>query len=107
MPAITITAVNTGTEQLLTAVGHGLLTGDRFRLRNIGGALPAATPALAPVTAYFPIRADANNIKVATTNSNALAGIAVVIASAGPGRHLILHDLPGYVPRSAANGAQH
>lgn len=100
MPAIAITAVNTGTEAL-TAIAHGLLTGDRFRLRNIGGALPAATPALAPVTDYFAIRVDADNIKVAITNSDALAGTAVNITGAGTGTHIVEYGLPYCVPRIA------
>jgi len=105
MPAFTVSAVNTGTEQL-TATGHGLLTGDRFRLRNIGGALPAATPALNPVTTYFAIRVDNDNIKVAVSSSDALANVAVNITGAGTGTHLIEYGLPYCEPRVAAVGTQ-
>jgi hypothetical protein len=105
MPSVIVTAVDTGTEQL-TAAGHGLLTGNRLRLRNIGGALPASAPALAPVTDYFAIRVDADNIKVAVSSSDALAGTAVNITGAGTGTHRIEYGLPYCVPRIAANLTQ-
>lgn len=101
MPAFTVSAVNTGTEAL-TAAGHGLTTGDRFRLRNVGGALPAATPALAAVTDYFAIRVDANNIKVAISSSNASAGTAVDLTGSGSGTTTIEYGLPYCVPRISA-----
>jgi hypothetical protein len=105
MPVLTVTNVNTTTEEL-TATAHGLLTGDRFRLRNVGGALPAATPSLAPVTDYFAIRSDADKIKVATSSSNALLGTAVNLTGAGTGTHFIEYGLPYCVPRIAAPGTQ-
>jgi hypothetical protein len=105
MPAFTITAVNTGADTL-TAVGHAMLTGQRFRLRNIGGALPAATPALAPVTDYFAIRADADTFKIATSSGNASSGTAVDITGAGTGTQLLEYGLPYCVPRIAADLTQ-
>lgn len=102
MPAITVTVVTTGTDTL-TATAHGLLTGDRFRLRNVGGALPAATPALAAVTDYFAIKVDANNIKVSDTNAHALANTNIVdLTSTGSGTTIIEYGLPYCVPRIAA-----
>lgn len=101
MPAITVSAVNTGTEEL-TATAHGLNTGDRFRLRNVGGALPAATPALAAVTDYFAIRTGVNTIKVAVSNPDALAGTAVNITGSGSGTTTVEYGLPYCVPRIAA-----
>lgn len=106
MPAITITAINTGTEEF-TAIAHGLLTGDRFRLRNVGGALPAATPALAAVTDYFAVRTGADTFKVSDTNAHALAGTNIVnLTGALTGTTIIEYGLPYCVPRIAAIGSQ-
>lgn len=105
MPAITVIAVIAGTDTL-TATAHGLLTGDRFRLRNVGGALPAATPALAAVTDYFAIRVDADNVKVAVSSANANAGTAVDITGAGSGTTTVEYGLPFCIPRIAAAGSQ-
>src|SRR5690348_8407106 len=104
--SLTISAVNTGTEEL-TATAHGLNTGDRFRLRNIGGALPAATPALAQLTDYFAIRTGANTLKVATSSSDAAAGTAVNLTGAGSGTNLLEYGLPYCVPRIATPLSQH
>lgn len=113
MPAFTVTAVDT-TNNTLTAtgvaaaggtVGLVLTTGDRLRLRNVGGALPAATPALAAVTDYFAIRVDDNTIKVADTNAHALAGTAIDITGSGSGTTTIEFNLPYCVPRVAAQGS--
>src|SRR5512139_3656838 len=106
MPAFTVTAVTAGTDTL-TANGHGLLTGDRFRLRNVGGALPPASPVLAAVTDYFAIRVDNNNIKVAVSSANALAGTAVDIIGLGSGTTTIEHGLPFCIPTAiSAPGSQ-
>lgn len=102
MPAITITAINTTTE-VFTATAHGLTTGDRFRLRNVGGALPAATPALAAVTDYFAIRVDADNIKVSDTNAHALANTGIVnLTGSLTGTTTIEYGLPFCVPTALA-----
>lgn len=103
MPAFTISAVNTGTDTL-TAVAHGLLTGDRFRVRNVGGALPTG---LTGATDVFAVRVDADNLKVATSNANALAGTPVIdITGAGSGTNTVEYGLPYCVPRIAAVGTQ-
>lgn len=104
MPAITVSAVNTSTDTL-TGTAHGLLTGDRFRVRNVGGALPTG---LAAVTDYFAIRVDANNVKPATSSANALAGTPVVdITGAGSGTTTIEYGLPYCIPTAlAAAGGQ-
>src|SRR5262245_20077314 len=92
--SFTITSVDTATDEI-TAVGHGLLTGDRFRLRNVGGALPAATPALAGVTDYFAVRTGADTIKISDTNSHAIAGTNIIdITGAGSGTNTIEYGLP-------------
>jgi hypothetical protein len=105
MPAFAVTAVDTSAETL-TAVGHGLLTGDRFRLRNIGGALPAATPALAPVTDYFAIRVDNDKIKVAVSSSDAFVPTPVNLTGSGSGTTYIEYGLPYCIPRIAVQGSQ-
>lgn len=101
MPAVAVTAVSTSLDTL-TATAHGLLTGDRFRLRNVGGALPASTPSLAGVTDYFAVRVDADNIKVATSSANALAGTPVVvdITGSGSGTTTIEYGLPYTIPNA-------
>lgn len=104
MPTIvTVTAVST-TNNTLTAVAHGLLTGDRFRLHNVGGALPAATPSLAGVTDYFAVRVDADTIKVAVSSADALAGTPVVvdITGTGSGTTKIEYGLPYCIPNVIA-----
>lgn len=93
MPSIPVTAVSTGSDTL-TATAPGLNTGDRFRLRNVGGALPAATPSLSTAVDVFAIRVDANTLKVATSNANALAGIFVDITGSGSGSTTVDYDLP-------------
>lgn len=107
MSAITVTAVNTGTEAL-TATAHGLTTGDRFRLRNVGGALPAATPTLTAATDYFAIVVDANTIKISDTNAHASAGTNIVnLTGSGSGTTTIEYGLPYCIPTAlAAAGTQ-
>lgn len=102
MPTAIAFTADAGTD-VLTAAAHGLLTGDRFRTRNVGGALPAP---LAAVTTYFAIRLDANTLKVATTSANALAGTAVNITTAGTGTHTLEYGLPYCEPRVATAGTQ-
>ncbi|MES2170570.1 MAG: hypothetical protein V4479_07590 [Actinomycetota bacterium] len=102
MPAITITAVNTSTDQL-GVTAHGLITGDRFRLRNVGGALPAATPALAPTVDFFAVVSDANNIQISDTNAHALAGTNLVnLTGTGSGTNILEYGLPYCLPTAAA-----
>jgi len=102
MPAFTVTSVDT-TANTLTATAHGLLTGDRFRLRNVGGALPAATPSLAGVTDYFALRVDADTLKVCDTNAHALAGTGIVdLTGSGSGTTTIEYGLPFCIPNEIA-----
>lgn len=107
MPSIAITLVTAATDTI-TAVGHGLVTGDRMRLRNTGGALPAATPALTGATDFWAVRLDADNFKVAVSNANAMAGTPVVdITGVGTGTHYVEYGLPYCIPNQiAANGTQ-
>lgn len=102
MPAITITAVNTATEEI-TAVAHGLTTGDRFRLRNVGGALPAATPALAQATDYFAVRTGVDTLKISDTNAHALADTGIFdLTGAGSGTNTVEYGLPYCIPTALA-----
>ena len=107
MPAITVSSVNTTTDEI-TAVAHGLLTGDRFRLRNVGGALPAATPALAGATDYFAVRTGADTLKISDTNAHALAGTGIFdLTGAGSGTTTVEYGLPYCIPTAlAAAGTQ-
>lgn len=103
MPALTITAVNAGTDQL-TIAAHGLNTGDGpGTIYTPNGTIPAG---LAPVTDVYAIRVDANTIKLATSSANALLGTAIDITSAGSGTLQLLVGLPYRRPRTAVAGSQ-
>jgi hypothetical protein len=104
MPALTISAVNTGTDAL-TITAHGLNTGDgACNALNIGGgALPSP---LVAATSYWVIRVDANTIKLATSQANALAGTAIDITTTGSGTNQILIGLPFLRNTTYAAGAQ-
>lgn len=116
MPAFTVTSVSTVNDTFTAAgvaatggaAGTVLQTGDRLRLRNVGGALPAATPSLAAATDYFAIRVDDNNIKVSDTNAHALAGTNIVdLTGSGSGTTTIEFGLPYVIPTAlAAAGTQ-
>lgn len=96
MPAFTFTADATSNQ--ITIAGHGLLTGDGpAAVRNVGGALPGG---LAAVTDYWVIRVDANTIKLATSSSNAMAGTAVDLTTAGSGSNILEVGIPYRRPRT-------
>jgi hypothetical protein len=77
-----VASASTSTNKLTFTKAHGLLTGQSFTADTISpsGALP--TP-LAAATTYYAIVVDAYNIKVATTNGNAIAGTAITLTSVG------------------------
>ncbi len=90
MVAFTFTADST-TDQL-AITGHGLQTGNgAAQVSNSGGGLPGG---LAAATDYFAIRVDADHIKLATSATNALAGIAINITSNGTGTQTLTIGLP-------------
>ncbi len=60
---------------------HGFATGDGVNLYQVPSA--TAPGGLTTGTEYFVIKVDDNNVKLATTLSNAQGGTAVVIADAG------------------------
>lgn len=104
MAAFTFTADNT--TDLLTIVGHGLLTGDGpAAVRNVGGTLPAATPALGPVLDRFVIRIDADHLKLAESNALAMAGTPINITSNGTGTNILEVGQPYRRARTYANGS--
>lgn len=117
MPSYAVSAVNT-TTNVLTATGvaplmdalnmnPSLLTGDRIRLRNYGGVLPASTPALSQLVDYWAIRVSTDEIKVAVSQADALNGIAVDLTGSGTGTTYIEYQLPFALPTQlSAKGAQ-
>lgn len=75
------------TTDICTATAHGYFTGDRVRLTNSGGALPAG---LAAATDYYVIKLTADTFKLATTDALATAGTAVDVTGTGSGTHSIV-----------------
>jgi len=73
-------------DNTITKTAHGCKTGLKVAASNSGGALPGGTSA----TTYYIIRVDADTVKLATSQANALAGTAVDITSAaGGGTHTL------------------
>ncbi|HEX3766151.1 MAG TPA: hypothetical protein VHW23_45965 [Kofleriaceae bacterium] len=100
MPALTFTADHTTGQ--LTIPAHGMLTGDGAAgVIAAGGALPAGG-ALTEAGSYWVIRVDADHLKLATSNADALAGTAVSFSDNGSGTMFLLVNLPFRVPRIAA-----
>lgn len=81
----TITAANTGTDEITTSLAHGITTGQPIRLTTTTSSSAAgvvAFPALSASVTYFAISTGTTTLKIATTLANALAGTAVDIISA-------------------------
>lgn len=108
MPALTITAVNSATDRL-TIAGHGLVTGaGPAAVYSAGGIVPAGlsgSPA-AGFTSYWVIVDDANTVRLASSNANALAGAAIDLTSIGSGALYLLLGLPFRRPRTYGPGSQ-
>ena len=66
----------------ITITSHGFETGTPVMYTDGGGTAPGS---LIDGTVYFVIRDDANTIKLATTEANAIAGTDIDIASGGTG----------------------
>lgn len=80
------TAVDPATDKI-TFVGHGLVTGDKITYSNGGGT---SITGLTSGNDYFIIKSDVDNVKLATTFANAIAGTAVDITADGVGAaHLL------------------
>src|SRR5262249_40623428 len=74
----------------LHAVGHTLKNGDGpVRVSNSGGGLPTG---LLAATDYWVIFVDVDNIKLATSQANAIAGTAINITTNGTGTQTLLHQ---------------
>jgi hypothetical protein len=98
MPAMIFTADSTTDKLAITA--HGLLTGDGAAgVISAGGTLAGG---LAEDVNYWIIRDDADHVRLATSNANAMAGTAIDITSNGGGSQLLMINLPFRVPRIAA-----
>lgn len=80
---IVASAITTGTDAI-TSVGHGSLTGAGPYLPATTGTLPTGT-GIAAGTNLWVIRVDDDNIKLATSYANAIAGTAIDITAAGSG----------------------
>lgn len=109
------TTANTFTATGVAAAGQPegsvLFTGDRFRLRNVGGALPAATPSLAGATDYWARRVSDDSIQAYDSNAHALAGgstgLVDITGGLGAGVTTIEFGLPYCLPTvNAAQGIQ-
>lgn len=72
------------TDDNLDATAHGLLTGDGPLRLSSSGTLPAG---LDDETDYWVIKIGANEIRLATSQANALAGTAVALTDNGSGTH--------------------
>lgn len=85
---VTFTA-DAATEVLTLASGaRSLDWGDGVRLSNSGGALPAG---LSAATTYYVIPHLHEQVQLATTAANALAGTAINITDAGTGTHTLTY----------------
>jgi len=93
------TLTSTGVAASGGAAGTVLTTGARLRLRNVGGALPAATPSLAGATDYYAVRVSDDSVKLSDTNAHALAGTNIVdLTGSGSGTTTIEFELPYALP---------
>jgi hypothetical protein len=86
------TDVNTSTEEI-TITGHSLNTGRQI-VFSTTGTLPAG---LTAGTTYYAIYSTANEIKVASSYSNAYAGTAINLSSQGSGTHTLTPRDPAIV----------
>ncbi|TSD86028.1 hypothetical protein FFK22_024735 [Mycobacterium sp. KBS0706] len=97
-PDLTFTA-DAATDQI-TAVAHGMATGEGPFYLTTTGALPTG---LAANTKYWAILVGANVLKLATSKANALAGAAIDITTAGSGTNALSRGrylaIPANVPR--------
>jgi len=82
---VPFTALNASNEQITVTGGHGFSTGDAVRWVEGDSAAGGLTDG----TIYYAINASTNNIALASSLSNANAGVAVNITSQGTGNHKI------------------
>ncbi|WP_036477316.1 LamG-like jellyroll fold domain-containing protein [Myxosarcina sp. GI1] len=81
----------------IAIANHGLTTGDAIVYNNAG---ETSIGNLVPEQAYYVIVVDENTIKLATSQSNALAGVAQDLSSSGTGfnQELIVLDSLAFAP---------
>jgi hypothetical protein len=80
---LTVTALNLSTDTI-TIPGHGFLQGELVQYDSQG---QTAITGLTTATPYYIIFVNGDNIKLATTPENAIAGTAVNVTGAGVGTH--------------------
>ena len=94
----TISSVDTGTDTITFSSSHGYSTGDGpVMFENSGGALPTGISAN---TDYWVIKVDADEIQIATSYANAIAGTQVDITGAGSGTNTTRDDEYLVIPNS-------
>jgi hypothetical protein len=81
-------AIDLSDDRISLASPHGFVTGDAIRFVTTG-TLPTSTPAFTPSTTYYVIFFDVNQIQVATTLANALAGTRIDMTVLNGGAHTI------------------
>lgn len=91
IPARTFTAQNSN--NTFTATAHGMANGQKVRVSNAGGALPAG---LVAGTNYFVIAAAANTFQLSAT----LGGSAVDVTTDGTGTQTV-QPVPDYIDLEA------
>lgn len=98
-----VTAKVNPTTDTIELGAHGFHDGLKFQLTTTG-VLPAG---LSLVTDYYAIVVDADNIQVASSLSNALAGTEIDITDFGTGTHtaVVQDDLTGTLKLQASNDA--
>ena len=79
-------SVDVGNDDMTTSTDHDLTTGQPIRFTTSGADLPEP---LEIATTYFVIVVDADELQVATTNANAVAGTQITITDQGTGTHTI------------------
>jgi hypothetical protein len=82
---LTVTALNLATDTI-TIPGHGFLQGELIQYDSQG---QTAITGLTTATPYYIIFVNGDNIKLATTPENAVAGTAINLTAAGVGTHKI------------------
>lgn len=105
MPALTFTADSTTNQ--LTITGHAFNNGDGpVTPYTETGTLPTGSPAITALTDYWVKVDDANHVKLATSQANALAGTTIDITANGSGTLKLLYDLPYRRPATVTAGSQ-
>ena len=80
---LTVTALNLSTDTI-TIPGHGFLQGELVQYDSQG---QTAITGLTTATPYYIIFVNGDNLKLATTPENAIAGTAINLTAAGVGTH--------------------